>query len=91
MRRLTIQLKPEDPSSGLKTSSREDGSSMLESKDHSRIRLERVKSDQRFLSSEIRVTLILKHLLIPFLKKKQTRKPHSSKESKIKKKLMPRS
>jgi len=63
---------------------------MPESKDHSRIRLERVKSDQRFLSSEIRVTLILKHLLIPFLKKKLTRKPHSLKESKIKKKLMPR-
>jgi hypothetical protein len=65
---------------------REDGSSMLVSKDHSRIRLEREKSDQRFLNSEIRVTLILKHLLIQSPKKKLTRKPLSLKE--LKRKLL---
>merc|ERR1712166_1473489 len=70
MTRPTIPLKLEDPFNGLKMSSREDGSSMLERREISRIKLEREKSDQRFLNSETRVTLILKLLLILSAKRK---------------------
>jgi len=83
-----IPLKLEDQSDGPKTSLREDGSLTPESKDHSRIKSERVKSDQRFSNSETNLTLMLKSLLIQSPKRNPTRKPPSLKELKIK--LLPR-
>merc|ERR1712166_740229 len=90
MTRPTIPLKPEDPFNGLKMSSREDGSSMLERREISRIKLEREKLDQRFLNSETRVTLILKLLLILSAKRKLIRRLPSLKVLLLKKKLRPR-
>jgi hypothetical protein len=63
MMKLRKLLRLEDQLDGLRTSSREDGLSMPESKDHSRIELEKEKLDQRSLNSETKVTMICKILL----------------------------
>lgn len=90
MRKPRIPLKPEDLSDGLRTSLREDGSSMLERRDLSRRKLEKVKSDQRFLNSETNLMLIHKPPLMKSLKKRLTKKPLSlpNKKKDKRKKLM---
>jgi hypothetical protein len=68
-------------------SSREDGSSTLEKKDHTKRSMERVKLDLKSLTSKIPQTLILLPLLKNSQTKKLLRKQDLSRKPKRRKKL----
>jgi hypothetical protein len=74
MTRPWIPLKLEDLSNGLRMSLREDGSLTPERREISRKKLDKEKSDKKFLNSEITVMLIHQPPKMRFLKKNQTKK-----------------